>query len=95
LVGDDAIMGVGAGLAPDTLSLSVVVGIGASFIFNMGTDAVAAVSEKAMNSQGVKHVAYKIKGGVVKGANAVANEKNKTLIKSPTGSVTYIGRNGI
>jgi len=49
LAGDDAIMAVGAGLAPETLGLSVVAGIGASFIFNMGTDAVAAVSKKAIN----------------------------------------------
>ena len=49
LAGDDAIMAVGAGLAPETLGLSVVAGIGASFIFNLSTDAVAAVSKKAIN----------------------------------------------
>ena len=38
LAGDDFIMGASAGLAPETLGLSVVAGIGASFIFNMGTD---------------------------------------------------------
>jgi len=39
-------MGVGAGLAPETLGLSVVAGIGASCILNMGTDAVASVSKE-------------------------------------------------
>jgi len=73
LVGDDFIMGASAGLAPETLSLSVVAGVVASFIFNMGTDAVAAVSKKAVHSKGVRHVANKLKDGVVDGANFVAN----------------------
>ena len=50
LAGDDAIMAVGAGLAPETLGLSVVAGLGASLVYNMGTDAVAAVSKKAVHS---------------------------------------------
>jgi len=73
LAGDDAIMAVSAGLAPETLGLSVVAGVGASFIFNMGTDAVAAVSKKAVHSKGVRHIANKIKGGVIKGANTLAD----------------------
>ena len=66
-------MAVGAGLAPETLGLSVIAGVGASFIFNMGTDAVAAVSKKAVKSKGVRHVANKLKHGVVDGANTIAN----------------------
>jgi len=66
-------MAVGAGLAPETLGLSVVAGVGASFIFNMGTDAVAAVSKKAVHSKGVRHVANKLKDGVVDGANTIAH----------------------
>jgi len=73
LVGDDFIMGASAGLAPETLGLSVVAGIGASFIFNLSTDAVAAVSKKAVHSKSIKHVANKLKDGVVDSANFVAN----------------------
>jgi hypothetical protein len=71
--GDDAIMAVSAGLAPETLGLSVVAGIGASFIYNMGTDAVASVSKAAVKSKEVRHVANKLKDGVVEGANTLAN----------------------
>ena len=53
------------GLAPETLGLSVVAGIGASFIFNMGTDAVASASKTAVHSKAVKHV-----------ANTIADEAN-------------------
>jgi hypothetical protein len=73
LAGDDAIMAVSAGLAPETLGLSVVAGIGASLVYNMGTDAVAAVSKKAVKSKANKHVANAIKGGVIDSANSVAN----------------------
>jgi len=73
LAGDDAIIAVGAGLAPETLGLSVVAGIGASFIFNMGTDAVAAVSKKAIHSKVVKHVANSIANETKKDANKVAH----------------------
>ena len=73
LAGDDAIMAVGAGLAPETLGLSVVAGLGASMVYNMGTDAVAAVSKKAIKSKPIKHIANKLKDGVVKGANTLAN----------------------
>jgi hypothetical protein len=49
LVGDeDATMGISADIAPETLGLSVVAGIGASFIFNMGTDAVAAATNYSL-----------------------------------------------
>ena len=74
--GDDAIMAVGAGLAPETLGLSVVAGIGASFIFNMGTDAVASVSKKAVKSKEVKHVANAIKGATIDSVNTIANDAN-------------------
>ena len=77
LAGDDAIMAVGAGLAPETLGLSVVAGIGASFIFNMGTDAVASVSKKAVHSKEVKHVANAIKGATIDSANTIANTTKK------------------
>ena len=73
LAGDDAIMAVGACLAPETLGLSVVAGIGASFIFNMGTDAVASVSKKAIHSKSVKHVANSIANETKKDANKVAH----------------------
>jgi len=73
LAGDDAIMAIGAGLAPESLGLSIVAGIGASFIYNMGTDAVASVSKKAVKSKEVRHVANKLKDGVVDGANTIAN----------------------
>jgi len=73
LAGDDAIMAVAAAAAPETLGLSVVAGIGASFIYIMGTDAVASVSKKAVHSKGVRHVANKLKDGVVDGANTIAN----------------------
>ena len=66
-------MAVSAGLAPETLGLSVVAGIGASFIYNMGTDAVASVSKAAVKSKEVRHVANKLKDGVVEGANTLAN----------------------
>ena len=77
LAGDDAIMAVGAGLAPETLGLSVVAGIGASFIYNLSTDAVASVSKKAIHSKPIKHIANKLKDGVVDGANTIANETKK------------------
>ena len=73
LAGDDAVMAVGVGLAPETLGLSVVAGIGASFIFNMGTDAVASVSKKAIHSKAVKHVANSIANETKKDANKVAH----------------------
>jgi hypothetical protein len=79
LVGDDAIMGTALGLAPETLGLSVVAGIGASFVFNMGTDAVAAVSKKAVHSKAIKHISNSIKGGVVKEANVVSKDANKVV----------------
>jgi len=66
-------MGASAAAAPETLGLSVVAGIGASFIFNMGTDAVAAVSKKAIKSKTIIHVANKLKDGVVDGANTLAD----------------------
>jgi hypothetical protein len=44
---DDAMMGISAGFAPQTLGLSVVARMGASFIFDVGTDAVAAAVEGA------------------------------------------------
>jgi len=71
--GDDAIMAVSAGLAPETLGLSVVAGIGASCIFNMGTDAVASVSKKTVKSKPIKHVANAIKGATLDSANTIAN----------------------
>ena len=73
LAGDDAITAVSAGLAPETLGLSVIAGLGASMAYNMGTDAVAAVSKKAVHSKEVRHVANAIKGGVIDSANSVAN----------------------
>jgi hypothetical protein len=76
MVGDDAIMAAGMGLAPETLGLSIVAGIGASFIFNMGTDAVAGASKHAIHSKAIKHVANSIKGGVIDSANTVADEAN-------------------
>jgi hypothetical protein len=49
LVGDeDATMGISADIAPETLGLPVVAGIGASFIFNKGTDAVAAAKNYSL-----------------------------------------------
>ena len=72
LAGDDAIMVAGASLAPETLGLSVVAGIGASFIFNMGTDAVASVSKKAVHSKGVRHVANKLANTAEDAANTLA-----------------------
>jgi len=71
LAGDDAIIVAGASLAPETLGLSVIAGLGASMVYNMGTDAVAAVSKKAIKSKGVRHVANKLKDGVVDGANTL------------------------
>jgi hypothetical protein len=79
LVGDDAIMAVGAGLAPETLGLSVIAGVGASFIFNMGTDAVAAVSKKAVKSKGVRHVANALKGAATDSANTIADDANEVI----------------
>ena len=73
LAGDDVIMSASIGLALETLGLSVSAGIGASFIFNMGTDAVAAVSKKAIHSKGIKHVANEMSTGVKKDANKVAH----------------------
>ena len=77
LAGDDAIMAVSAGLAPETLGLSVVAGIRASFIFNMGTDAVASVSKKAVKSKPIKHVANAIKGATIDSVNTIANTTEK------------------
>jgi len=73
LAGDDAIMVGAAAAAPETLGLSLVAGVGASFMFNMGTDAVASVSKTAIKSKEVRQVANSIKDGVVDGANSVAN----------------------
>jgi len=73
LAGDDAIMAVSAGLAPETLGASVVAGVGASFIYNLSTEAIASVSKKAVHSKGVAHIANKLKDGVVKEANTIAN----------------------
>jgi glycine betaine/choline ABC-type transport system substrate-binding protein len=39
----------------------------------MGTDAVASVSKKTVHSKAIKHVANKLKDGVVNSANYVAN----------------------
>ena len=64
-------MVAGASLAPETLGLSVIAGLGASMVYTMGTDAVAAVSKKAVKSKGVRHVANKLKDGVVDGANTL------------------------
>jgi len=73
LAGDDAIMTVAAAAAPESLGLSVVAGIGASFIYNMGTDAVASVSKKAVKSKPIKHIANAIKGATLDSANTIAN----------------------
>jgi len=69
-------MGASAGLAPETLGLSVVAGIGASFIYNMGTDAVASVSKKAVHSKEVRHVANALKGATIDSANTIADDAN-------------------
>jgi hypothetical protein len=76
LAGDDFIMGVGAAAAPETLGLSVVAGLGASFIYNMGTDAVAAVSKKAVKSKPIKHIANALKGATIDSANTIADDAN-------------------
>ena len=69
-------MGVGAAAAPETLGLSVVAGLGASFIYNMGTDAVAAVSKKAVKSKPIKHIANALKGATIDSANTIADDAN-------------------
>ena len=74
-------MAAGVGLAPETLGLSVIAGLGASMVYNMGTDAVASVSKKAVHSKPIKHIANKLKDGVVDGANTIANETKKDANK--------------